>query len=163
MEFGFDSLDVLVADDDRRIRHFIRAALESFGVPRVREAADGAQAFTAIAAAPPGLLITDYQMEPVDGVGLIRQIRRATDDTIRFLPIIMVTAWTEPAKLARARDAGVNTILHKPVTLRDLADGVAAVCSDPLPFICTRGYFGPERRRRESGRIAAERRVPCGP
>lgn len=171
MEFGFDSLDVLVVDDDHRMRHFLRTAVESFGVSRVREASDGADAYEAIAAAPPDLLVTDYQMEPVDGVRLIRRIRRSAEDAVRFLPIIMVTACAESAKLALARDAGVNAILRKPVSLRDLADGMTAICRDPLPFIRTRGYFGPDRRRNPNPGIALgfaretadERRVPCRP
>lgn len=167
MEFGFDSLDVLVVDDDRRMRLFLRTAAESFGVSRVREASDGAVAYEAIVAEPPDLLVTDYQMEPVDGVRLIRRIRRTADDVIRFLPIIMATACAEPAKLNLARDAGVNVILRKPVSLRDLADGISAICHDPLPFIRTRGYFGPERRRGRIPGIApgitGERRAPCRP
>lgn len=161
MEFEFDTLDVLIADDDRRMRQFLRAALASFGVARVREAPDGASAYDAILAGPPDLLITDYQMEPVDGVRLIGRVRRNTDAAIRFLPIVMVTAHAETAKLALARDAGVNAILRKPVSPGDLADCIAAVCGDPAPFIRTRGYFGPERRHRRKSGIAGERRVPC--
>lgn len=161
MAFGFDSLDVVVVDDDRRMRHFLRTALEVFGVSRVREAADGAEAYEAIVAEPPDLLVTDYQMEPVNGVRLIRQIRRTTGDTVAFLPIVMVTAYAEPAKLALARDAGVNAILHKPVSPQDLADGITAVCGNPLPFIRTRGYFGPDRRCWQRPGIASERRMPC--
>lgn len=100
-------------------------------------------------------------MEPVDGVRLIRRIRRTAGDTVPFLPIVMVTAYAEPAKLALARDAGVNAILRKPVSLRELADGITVVCGDPLPFIRTRSYFGPDRRCRQKSRIAGERRVPC--
>lgn len=161
MEFGFDLLDVVVADDDRRMRRFVRTVLESLGVRRVREAADGARAYAAIVAAPPDLLVTDYQMEPVDGIRLIRQIRRSADEAVRYLPIVMVTACAEPSTLARAREAGVNAVLRKPVSLTDLAGGIATVCGNPVPFIRTRGYFGPDRRLRQMPVIARERRVGC--
>lgn len=161
MGFDFGALDVLIADDDRRMRQFLRAALASFGVARIREAVDGAAACKEILAEPPDLLVTDYQMEPVDGVRLIGRIRRTTDAAVRFLPIIMVTAHAEPAKLVLARDAGANAVLRKPVSPRDLADRIAMVCGDPVPFIRTRGYFGPERRHRRKPEIVGERRVPC--
>ena len=161
LPYDFSGLDVVVADDIARMRAMLVSTLEGFGVTRTREAADGESAWAAICGRAPDLLITDFDMRPLDGAGLTRRIRQAPDSPNRFLPIVMVTAFTDPARLAEARDAGVNEIIHKPASARALRAHMAAVLGNPRPFIHTMSYFGPERRRARGVAAARERRAPA--
>lgn len=161
MRYLFEKLDVLVVDDSDQMRNYLKSVLEIFNVPRIRVAVDGSDAMRIIRKNPPALLVTDLQMAPTDGIELVRWLRTARDSPDRFIPAIMVTASTDTLVLARARDAGLHDILGKPVTPRTLGDSIASVMDDPLPFIRTRNYFGPERRRAVRPALPAERRVPA--
>ncbi len=161
MDYDFSELDVLAVDDVARARAMLVSTLEAFGVTRIREAEDGESAWAAIAGRTPDLLITDFDMKPLDGAGLARRIRQASDSPNRFLPIVMVTAFTGSARLAEARDAGVNEIVHKPASARALRAHMMAVLESPRPFIHTMGYFGPDRRRVRGVAAASERRAPA--
>ncbi len=161
MSYDFSGLDVVAADDVERMRAVLVSLLEAFGVRRIREAADGEAAWAAIREKTPDLLITDFDMRPLDGAGLTRRIRQAPDSPNRFLPIVMVTAYTDSGRLAEARDAGVNEIAHKPVSGRVLRAHMEAVLEGPRPFIRANGYFGPDRRRVRGVAVASERRAPA--
>ena len=161
MHYDFSELDVVAADDVARMRAMLVSMLEAFGVTRIREAVDGESAWAAICERTPDLLITDFDMRPLDGAGLTRRVRQAPDSPNRFLPVVMVTAFTDPTRLAEARDAGVNEIMHKPASARALRAHMAAVLENPRPFVRTMGYFGPDRRRVRGVAAARERRAPA--
>ena len=72
----------------------------------------------------------------------------------------MVAAVGDSGELAEAGAAGLHDVLVEPVTRPALRASIATVMGEPLPFIRTRGYFGPERRR-SSRAVAEERRVPA--
>lgn len=152
-------LDVLVVDDNVQMRAYYRSVLAMIGAARVREAADGAAAFEAICDDAPDLLITDFDMAPLDGVELTRSVRADAKSPNAFLPIIMVTAHTDGRKIARARASGVHLLLHKPVAPEDLSRQIIGVMGDPRPFIRTRNYFGPDRRSGAPAMVQNDRRA----
>lgn len=161
MGYLFEKLDVLVVDDSDQMRNYLKSVLEIFGASRIRAAADGSEAMRMIREDPPGLLVTDLQMAPTDGIELVRWLRNAPDSPDRFIPVIMVTASTDTQVLAQARNAGLHDILSKPVTPQTLGDSIGSIVDDPLPFIRTRNYFGPDRRRAMRAAPPVERRVPA--
>lgn len=156
-----EGLDVVVADDNEQMRAYHRSVLELIGAARIREARDGGEAFLAICGDAPDLLITDYNMAPEDGVVLTRAVRDESHSPNPYLPVIMVTAHTDKKRIGLARDAGVNGLLHKPVTPQELSSSIADAIDDPQPFIRTRTYFGPDRRGRRPIRVHNERRAPA--
>lgn len=160
MPIQLEALDVVVADDDERMRVFHRAVLEMIGISRVREARDGREAFEMICTGAPDLLITDYGMEPEDGIDLTLSVRDDSRSPDHYLPVIMVTAYTDSRRIGLARDAGVNGLLHKPVSPRELTRSIADTVGDPRPFIRTRYYFGPDRRANRNVLVRSERRAP---
>lgn len=156
-----EGLDVVVADDNEQMRAYHRSVLEMIGAARIREACDGEEAFAAICGDVPDLLITDYGMTPDDGVDLTLAVRDDLRSPNPYLPVIMVTAYTDKRHVGKARDAGVNGLLHKPVTPLELSRSIADVIDDARPFIRTRAYFGPDRRTRGAVKIRNERRAPA--
>jgi DNA-binding response OmpR family regulator len=140
-------LDVLVADDHKLTRDMIGQVLSALDCRRVRYAEDGADAFTEILSAPPDLAIVDYHM-PLDGLALLEKVRRAANSPDQTLPVIVMTSMTDLKRVMAFRDAGATEIVAKPFTAASVLARVAAVIDSPRPFIQTRGYVGPCRRRR---------------
>jgi two-component system chemotaxis response regulator CheY len=104
---------VFLVDDSPTMLASMVGALTKAGVP-VEKAADAAEALSKLKAGTPlRLLITDYHMPGMNGVELIREIRKLA--TYRFLPILVLTTESEQGKRADARAAGATGWLVKPV------------------------------------------------
>jgi two-component system chemotaxis response regulator CheY len=153
-------LDIVIAEDDLQTRVFYKSTLEAFGARRIREAVNGQEAYSTICEAVPEMLLTDYAMSPLDGIELTRLLRDKVRSPAPFLPILMITAYTVKERIRLARDAGVQEVLHKPVTPHFLVEHIARIRRNPLPYIQTRNYFGPDRRRAAWRIEGPERRSP---
>lgn len=167
---GFDgsSLKVLVIEDNQHFRLLIRTVLQTLGVRNVNEARDGAEALSVLKSFPADLVVLDWKMEPMDGIVFAHKVRRSPESPNPYLPIIMVTGYTEARLVTEARDAGVNEFLAKPISAKSLISRIVSVIQKPRPFIRTEQYFGPDRRRRQVAHTGADRRggqanqVPIG-
>ena len=161
MQRQLEGLDIVIAEDDSQMRVFYRSIFEAFGTRRIREAIDGSEAFALIGESAPDMLLTDYGMSPLDGIGLTRLLRDKDHSPAPLLPILMVTAYTDKERMRLARDAGVQDVLHKPVTPQSLVEHVARIRRNPVPYVQTRNYFGPDRRRAVRRIDSPERRAPA--
>ena len=146
--YKLDKLNVLVIDDSKHMRTLIRSLLVAFGVGSVQEAGDGREGFIKLAQGGFDLILCDLVMEPVSGLDFIERVRKGKDSPDPFIPIIAVTGYTEQYRVMTARDSGVNEILAKPISAKELAIRVQSVIEQPRPFVRTKTYFGPDRRRR---------------
>ncbi len=99
-------------------------------------------------------------MEPLDGVDFVRLVRTANDTPNPYVPIIMLTGFTEMRRVTEARDAGINEFLAKPVSAKAIYQRLATIIDNPRPFVRSKTFFGPDRRRQNLGppRGMAERR-----
>jgi CheY-like chemotaxis protein len=102
---------VLVADADADARSSYRQTLQMAGCD-VLEAVDGRDALAKALSRPPSLVVTDATLPFIDGYALCALLRH--DATTRVVPIVMVTADTEPREIARARESGADVVLAKP-------------------------------------------------
>ncbi len=96
------------------------------------------------------LVITDWLMEPLDGIDLIRMIRKNEDSPDQFVPIILMTGYSDRARVENARDTGVTEFLMKPYSARDLYARIVQIIEKPRQFVDTGEFFGPDRRRRKN-------------
>jgi two-component system chemotaxis response regulator CheY len=149
MSAGFETLRVLLVDDNQHMRAIVTAVLAGVGVKQVRETRDGGEALEALRDWPADLAIVDFQMLPMDGVEFTRTVRNAPDSKNPYLPIIMMTGHSEKSRVVDARDAGVTEFVAKPLTAKAVLERIQAVIYRPRPFVRTPSYFGPDRRRRE--------------
>jgi DNA-binding response OmpR family regulator len=103
-------------------------------------------------------------MEPGDGLELVRKIRDFKTSHDPFVPIMMLTRHTEAWRIARARDAGVNIFVAKPVMPPTLISHFVKLIEDPRPFVRTANYSGPDRRWKDKGpsEDTGERRTRTG-
>jgi serine/threonine protein kinase len=102
---------VLIVDDSTTARLHVRSVLAEMGLTDVVEAADGAQAVTAVAGQSFDLVVTDYNMPFMDGSGLVGYLKQ--NQATATVPIIMVTTETDPARLEAVRRLGVAAICDK--------------------------------------------------
>jgi two-component system chemotaxis response regulator CheY len=119
------SISVLIVDDQQSLRALVRTSLQQLGFTNFREAADGELGLRAILTEGAGLVISDYNMPNLDGLGLLRAIR--SHPPIRTTPFIMLTGRADKDLVARAVQFGVNNYLVKPFTVATLKEKLEAV------------------------------------
>jgi two-component system, chemotaxis family, chemotaxis protein CheY len=146
----FNKLRFLVVDDNAHMRRIVRTLLHSFGVREAYEAEDGAGGLEAFTANMPDIIITDWVMPILDGIELTQMIRKPGANANPYVPIILLTGHSERSRVLRARDAGVTDFLAKPISAKSLYQRIVNVVTSPRPFIKSRDYFGPDRRRSQS-------------
>lgn len=160
MSYRFDRLKILVVDDNRHMRMLVSAVLEAFGVKTIYEASSGEDAWKILNVNPCDLVIVDWVMSGMSGIELTERIRNAADSPNPFLPIVMLTGHTSLERVNLARDAGVNEFLAKPVSAKAILNRLVSIIEHPRPYVRTKSYFGPCRRRREGAYHGPERRHP---
>jgi CheY-like chemotaxis protein len=146
--YRFDRLKILVVDDNQHMRKLVVTILQAFGAIQIFEAADGEHAWAILRDANPDVILLDWQMEGMNGIDFARMVRTSPDSTNPFVPIIMLTGHTHVDHVRQARDAGVNEFLAKPVSVKAVLTRLISVIDHPRPFVRTKTYFGPCRRRR---------------
>lgn len=150
-------LKILIVEDNVHFRTLISSILEALGISDLDEARDGSEALEILHEGEADLVILDWKMDGMDGVECVRRIR-TMDVANRFVPIIMVTGYTETSLKKKARDAGVNDFLGKPISPQSILGRIVQVIENPRPFYETSTFFGPDRRRAERKFEGAERR-----
>ena len=147
IRIDFNRLRFLVIDDNAHMRRILRTLLHSFGTREVYEAEDGASGLEAFMHHIPDIVIIDWVMPIFDGLELTQMIRQPGANANPYVAIIMLTGHSEKKRVIAARDAGVTEFLAKPISAKALYQRVLNIVVNPRPFIKTRGYFGPDRRR----------------
>lgn len=147
MTADLDTIQTLIVDDNRQMRHLLRGMLRGLGLRRVHEAGDAIEALEVMRTVPIDLVLLDWMMQPLDGLECAKLLRSAADSPNPFCSIIMVSGHANKARVREARDAGVNSFLVKPVSARALHEHITATFRDTRPFIRTASYIGPDRRR----------------
>ncbi len=161
-------VSILVVEDSQFIRSLIVNSLRIMGVGSIQSVDDGSQAIDFIkqVADDPmkagmmniDIIISDWEMSPVDGMMVLRWIRRHKDSPDRFIPFLMLTGYSEPKRVQDARAMGVNEFMSKPFTVNALANKLFSIINKPRQFVHTSTYFGPDRRRQSLPIKGKERR-----
>lgn len=119
------TLKVLIVDDQNSVRQMTRMTLEELGITTVHEAENGVDAFQTATLQPIDLIISDFNMPEMDGLGLLRAVRGHA--AIRKLPFILLTGRGDRELVVKAAQAGVNNYLVKPFTTAILRDKIEQV------------------------------------
>jgi two-component system chemotaxis response regulator CheY len=118
------SASVLVVDDYVTMRHLLRRLLQQIGFTNIADAADGMTALAKLREQPFDLVISDWNMEPMSGLALLKAVR--ADDTLKKLPFIMVTAESKVENVVAAKEAGVSNYIVKPFNADTLKTKIEA-------------------------------------
>jgi two-component system chemotaxis response regulator CheY len=124
------SMPVLVVDDYSTMVRIIRNLLKQLGFVDVDDAKDGASALVKMRVKRYGLVISDWNMEPMSGFDLLRQVR--ADHGLGQIPFIMVTAESKTENVIAAKKAGVNNYIVKPFNAQTLKAKIDAVFAEKL-------------------------------
>ena len=122
------SMPVLVVDDYKTMLRIISNLLKQLGFENVEEASDGTEALEKMKKASYGLVISDWNMEPMTGYELLLKVR--ADDGLKRTPFIMVTAESKTENVIAAKKAGVNNYIVKPFNAATLKQKITAVLGD---------------------------------
>jgi DNA-binding response OmpR family regulator len=139
------ALRVLIVDDEALIQRLVYNVLTKLGFRSITVANSGRQAINLVSKQSFDFIITDWRMEDMDGIELIRFIRTSSGVDSR-VPIILLTGNTEARDVIEARDAGVTEYIIKPFSAEHLVRRIRAVIERPRGFVEATTYRGPDRR-----------------
>jgi two-component system, chemotaxis family, chemotaxis protein CheY len=149
---GLESVSALILDDNAHMRGLLRAILLGFGLRRIEEAQTGREALVIAAGGDIDIAFIDFKLGGHDGLEFCRHIRTGQDSPDIYLPLVMITAYSERRRVLDAINAGVDEFLVKPVRAVDVANRVNAIIERRRAFVQCGNYFGPDRRRRDDPR-----------
>ena len=122
------NMSILIVDDYKTMLRIIRNLLKQLGFNNVDEATDGSMALQKLRDKDYGLVISDWNMEPMTGIQLLREVR--ADSKLKNLPFIMITAESKTENVVAAKAAGVNNYIVKPFNAATLKQKIASVIGD---------------------------------
>ncbi len=119
------NMPVLIVDDYKTMLRIIRNLLKQLGFNNVDEATDGSDALSKLRAKRYELVISDWNMEPMTGLQLLREVR--ADEELKGMPFIMITAESKTENVVAAKEAGVNNYIVKPFNAATLKTKLTSV------------------------------------
>jgi two-component system, chemotaxis family, chemotaxis protein CheY len=122
------SMNVLIVDDYKTMLRIVRNLLKQIDFHNVDEATDGAEALAKLRAGKFGLIISDWNMQPMTGLQLLREVR--ADARLNNIPFIMVTAESKVDNVIAAKQAGVSNYIVKPFNAETLREKIEKVLAN---------------------------------
>ncbi len=121
------SMNVLIVDDYKTMLRIIRNLLKQIEYNNVDEATDGAEALARLRSGNYGLVISDWNMQPMTGLQLLQEVR--ADARLKSVPFIMITAESKAENVVAAKQAGGSNYIVKPFNAETLRDKIERVMS----------------------------------
>ena len=156
---------VLIVEDYQFISDILSASLREMGIGEVVTAANGELACTKLQTFNQfendnnvDVIILDWLMPVMDGRAFLKWLREHKSDTIRFIPVVVCSAYTSEALVIETRDMGANEVIVKPISATALAKRIQYVINKPRPYVKSPDFFGPDRRRQLKKYEGADKR-----
>jgi len=122
------NMNILIVDDYKTMLRIIRNLLRQLGFVNIEEATDGSMALQMLRGGNFGLVISDWNMEPMTGLQLLREVR--ADAKLKATPFIMVTAESKSENVIAAKEAGVSNYIVKPFNAETLQAKMVSVLGE---------------------------------
>jgi len=119
------NMPILIVDDYKTMLRIIRNLLKQLGFNNVDEAIDGSSALQKLRQRDYGLVISDWNMEPMTGLQLLKEVRK--DSKLQATPFIMITAESKTENVIAAKQAGVSNYIVKPFNAATLKTKLTSV------------------------------------
>ena len=119
------NMNVLIVDDYKTMLRIIENLLKQLGFKNVHQATDGSAALKVLREMSIGLVISDWNMQPMTGLQLLKEVR--ADEKLKSVPFIMITAESKTENVVAAKEAGVNNYIVKPFNAETLKQKISAV------------------------------------
>jgi DNA-binding response OmpR family regulator len=151
---------ILIADKDRELVGVLSNMLKNIGFSAPYVTSSGRDAIGALNKQSFDFLITEWNVEQLNGIEVIKTIRMDPLSPCPTLPIIMLTGRAEQIDVITARDAGVNEYVAKPFSVKTVYSRLERIIMQPRNFVVTKKFVGPDRRNRSKPPAEiADRRV----
>ena len=122
------NMQILIVDDYKTMLRIIRNLMKQLGFNNVDEATDGSAALQKLRDKRYGLVISDWNMEPMTGLQLLQEVR--ADGELKAMPFVMITAESKTENVIAAKQAGVNNYIVKPFNAATLKSKLQSVLGD---------------------------------
>lgn len=122
------NMPILIVDDYKTMLRIIRNLLLQLNFTNIEEATDGSMALRKLREAPFSLVISDWNMEPMTGLQLLKEVR--ADAKLKDMPFIMITAEAKTENVVMAKKAGVSNYIVKPFNAETLKGKMKTVIGD---------------------------------
>ena len=119
------NMNILIVDDYKTMLRIIENLLKQLGFKNISQATDGQSALAQLTEKSFGLIISDWNMQPMTGLQLLKEVR--ANDRLKATPFIMVTAESKTENVVAAKEAGVNNYIVKPFNAETLKQKMVAV------------------------------------
>lgn len=166
--YDLSEFTILLVEDSPYMQSLMISMLKAFGVGDIMACNDAHEAIDLLKVTQArrksryvtnvDIVLTDWLMPKGSGAVLLEWIRSQRDDAVRFLPVVVVSAYTTGKVVSVARDMGANETLVKPISGLGLASRICAVIDKARPFVSIPDYFGPDRRRQDMEFSGPDRR-----
>lgn len=119
------NMNILIVDDYKTMLRIVESLLRQLGFSNIQKATDGSAALKLLREGAFGLVLSDWNMEPMTGLELLKQVR--ADAGLKDTPLIMITAESKTENILAAKEAGVNNYIVKPFNAETLKQKLSAV------------------------------------
>ena len=157
--YRYDRLSVMLVDNNRHMLNLMAEISRGLSIRHIIKLTNPVDAFRDMMIMPVDIVLIDFAMEMLDGIEFTKLVRQGKDSPDAFMPIIMVTGYSDAHTVRLARDAGVTEFLAKPISATALFTRVLEVINNPRPFVRCNGFFGPDRRRQQMPFEGPDRRI----
>ncbi len=147
MPYQFKNITVLVVETSESMFSLTRDVLITFGVSQIYSAFNPKDGYKTFCRLNPDLVITDW-LEAEAQLSLAKMIRTDPTSPNPFVPIILMTGYSQKKRVMLARDSGITEFLVKPFTAKSLYQRIERLIEKPRMFVKSESYFGPDRRRK---------------
>ena len=138
------------------MRLLYRSLLRAFDILHVADSGDMIEALQRFQRSSPDVILLDWSPS-FPGLEFLKMVRSRKSPN-RFVPVILISSYTEPHAVFEARDAGVTSFLAKPVTAQLIYQRICMAIENQRSFIDTEAFFGPDRRVHQVPFEGAEKR-----
>lgn len=150
MSYDLSQVKVLIVEDMQPMLSLTVSLMTMFGFKHVHGAKSAEEGYYLFRQYNHDIVVTDWLMEPKDGLELIRMLRQREDSPNKYVPVIFMTGYSDQPRVELARDMGVTEFLVKPYSARDMYTRIVQVAEKPRQFVDDGKFFGPDRRRRKN-------------
>jgi two-component system chemotaxis response regulator CheY len=159
--YDLSALRFLIVEQHLVMRLLYRSLLRAFDILHVADSGDMIEALQRFQRSSPDVILLDWSPS-FPGLDFLKMVRSPKSPN-RFVPVILISSYTEPVAVLQARDAGVTSFLAKPVTAQLIYQRICMAIENQRPFIDTATFFGPDRRVHEVPFEGAEKRKGAQP
>ncbi len=151
-------INIFVVDGIDFTASLQRQMLRVLGARNIRVYTRSDKAWSDFKRTPADIILTGWRIRPFSGLAFVDKLRNDGETPNPYVPIIMVTGYSDEEHVGIARDAGVNEYVIKPFSPKSLFSRIEAVIDRPRRFVRVPDFFGPDRRRTTKPFTGPERR-----